>query len=244
MSESVGRYRKIYPRVWRHPGFLALKPSARELVLYLLSGPQTNAIGLFHFSVATAAEDLGVSVETLRKGLADVGATFGWFYDADARVIYIPSWWRWNKPENQNVLSGNLKALSEIPSCGLVDAFAVNVQTLPETLRETFMEGCRIRLPKRPPIQEQEQEQEQVSGTFQEQEHEQEQKTLRTEKRKNGIDGSNRLLPFARETLKLNHRDAPIDVLVDTFRHISKEPIDRSEVIRLINVAIQESRPS
>ena len=163
---DVGRYRKLFPRLWRDPDFRRLKPSTRELVLYLLSGPQTNSIGLFHFSVATAAEDLGVSVDTLRKGLADIGTTFDWRFDAEARVFYIPSWWRWNEPENPNVLKGNLKALSEIPPCGLVDAFSRNLETLPETLHETFIEGCTIRLSKRPPNQ----EQEHLSGAFQEHE--------------------------------------------------------------------------
>ena len=93
---SVGRYRKIYPRLWGHPGFLQLTRSAREITLYLLTGPQTNAIVLFdNFSAATAAEDLGVGAGTFRKGLAEVCVTFGWQSDSDARVFYIPSWWRW-----------------------------------------------------------------------------------------------------------------------------------------------------
>ena len=92
----VGRYRKLDPRIWRHPSFTTLRPSVRELALYLLTGPQTSAIGLFHFSVATAAEDLGVTVETIRKGLVDVGVAFGWRFDSSARVFFIPSWWHWN----------------------------------------------------------------------------------------------------------------------------------------------------
>ena len=71
-DEAVGRYRKVYPRIWRHPGFQGLTKSGRELALYLLTGPQSSRIGLFYFSVATAAEDLNVGVETLRKGLRDV----------------------------------------------------------------------------------------------------------------------------------------------------------------------------
>lgn len=233
---DVGRYRKIYPRLWRHPGFLALKPSARELVLYLLSGPQANAIGLFHFSVATAAEDLGIGADTLRKALSDIAVTFDWRFDADARVLYIPSWWRWNKPENDNVLKGNCKALSEIPSCGLVDAFASNTETLPETLRETFVECCRIRLPKRPPNQEQYQEH--LSGALKEQDL----LRVQTEKTKNGSDG-NLLLPVAREVFKFIDRRAPMNDLVDTFFQLRPDrPCDRTTAAELIGVALHESR--
>ena len=62
-------------------------------------------------------------------------------------MIYIPSWWRWNPPENVNVLKGNLKDLNDIPPCGLVDAFAHNIGPLPETFHQTFLDGLRKHLP-------------------------------------------------------------------------------------------------
>jgi hypothetical protein len=210
---DVGRYRKIFPRLFRHPGFQALKQSTQLLVIYLLAGPQTNGIGLFFLSIATASEDLKLSVETIRKGLADVAVTFDWRFDADARVFYIPSWWRWNRPENRYVLSGNLKALSEIPPCSLVEAFAKNTKWLPsepdkdgKTSIETFAECLRIRLPKRPRVQ----DQEHLSGAFQEQEQE-----------GAATNGETTLsaahLSIAKEVLKLTNPDGPLDELVDTF---------------------------
>ena len=74
-------------------------------------------------------------------------------FDADARVFYVPSHWRWNPPENDNVIKGNLKDLNEVPPCGLVDAFARNIETLPETYQATFVERITQRLRKRPPTQ-------------------------------------------------------------------------------------------
>lgn len=142
----AGRYRKIYPRIWRDPGFRDLPETARILALYLLTGPQTNRVGVFMFSLATAAEDLKVGVETLRRRLADVSQTFGWLFDADARVLYIPSWWAWNPPENQNVLAGNLKDLHEVPPCALTEAFANNLEALPQTFHQTFTQGIAKRL--------------------------------------------------------------------------------------------------
>jgi hypothetical protein len=154
MSDQ-GRYRKIYARVWQHPGFNALSEGEKVLALYVLTGPQTNRLGLYLFSIATAAEDLGTVPETLKKRFVNVCQTFGWLFDAKARVIYIPSWFKWNPPENVNVMKGSLKDLNEIPPCGLVDAFAHNIETLPVTLHETFVEGLRQRLPKGMSTQEQ-----------------------------------------------------------------------------------------
>lgn len=48
MSDT-GRYRRLYVRLWRHPGFVTL--TADE---YLLTGPQTNRIGIYTLSIAQA----------------------------------------------------------------------------------------------------------------------------------------------------------------------------------------------
>jgi hypothetical protein len=82
-------------------------------------------------------------------------------FDPAAGVFYIPSWWRWNPPANANVLKGNLKDLNEIPPCALLDAFTRNLETLPETFHQTFLNGLRQHLGRGPPIQEEPGKQEQ-----------------------------------------------------------------------------------
>lgn len=232
---DVGRYRKIYPRIWRHPGFKALTPSSQKLALYLLSGPQTNPVGLFHFSPALAADDLGVATETLRKGLTDVRETFGWLFDAGAGVFYIPSWWRWNKPEGVNVLKGNLKELSEIPPSHLMEMFAANLRTLPEALHLTFIEGCRERLPEPSPIQDQEQDQEQK----------QEQEQEGAGAPKSGIDEDAYLRTVIREALGLSPKNAPTDYLLDCINSIDPTLADRykrQDVLQHLNQVLLETR--
>jgi len=247
---DIGRYRRLYPRLWRHPGFVGLTKSGRELALYLLTGPQTNRLGIFHLSVATASEDLNVAVETIRKGLADVGATFGWTFDAAARVLYIPSWWKWNQPANANVLKGNLKDLNDIPPCGLLDAFAQNLETLDPTFHQTFVEGCRQRIPERPPNQEQYQKhfqkQEQESGASR--------RGLRTKSPKTpepttgiSLQATSPLVTLARETLKLTNPNNPIDELVDTCQWLLRQKngsAARADVVAALNVALAERRAS
>jgi hypothetical protein len=162
---EVGRYRRLYSRLWRHPGFKALPDGDKILALYLLTGPQSTRLGLFFFSIATASEDLGTVPQTLTKRLVNVCQTFSWLFDKRSRVVYIPTWFKWNPPENINVMKGSLNDLNEIPPCALMDAFARNIETLPVTLRETFIEGLRQRLPKGMPIQEQYQVPVTVTGT-------------------------------------------------------------------------------
>jgi len=201
---------------------------------------------------------LDLGVDTLREGVRDVTLTFGWVFDADAGVLYIPSWWRFNRPENVNVLKGNLKDISEIPSCALLDAFATNLEYLPADLHETFIETLRRRMPKRPPTQDQEQE-------------EQETRTGTGARAARGKNGASRLsslsekenaqetapttsnaplLTIARETLELVHPTRPLDELVDAFRGLAAQRrsidngVSRDDVVQALNIVMTERRVS
>lgn len=100
-SKRVGavRYRKIYPRIWTTREFLDLTEGERLVALYLLTGPQSNRIGLFRFAPGAAAEDLALGLKTFRKRLARVISSFDWHFDPQNRVIWIPSWCKFNTPE-------------------------------------------------------------------------------------------------------------------------------------------------
>jgi len=155
---ALGRYRKLYARLWRHPAFLKLTDTQKILMLYVLTGPQTNRLGLYRLYTPQAIDDLKCCrsvrmsvVRTLEKNLACVCRVFGWSFDAPARVLYIPSWFTWNPPANVNALKGSLKDLNELPASRLLDLFAANTQTLSEAMRPIFLEGLRERFPGRFP---------------------------------------------------------------------------------------------
>jgi hypothetical protein len=240
MSDVIGRYRLVFPRLWRHTGFRALTPSSRLLALYLLTGPQTNRLGCFHFSIGTAADDLKLGAETIRKGLADVAETFAWLFDADENVIFIPSWWRWNPPQNKNVLKGNLKDLIEIPASTLVEGFARNLETLDPTLHPTFLEGCTQRLVKRSATQ------------YQEQDPEQEHNPTRAPRAydKRGLHAvslpDGRLLEIARKTLRLTNPEEPLEQLLDAFHHVARTDdvhgYTTNAATKALSVALSERR--
>ena len=241
-SDLVGRYRRAYPRIWRHPDFQKLTPAPRNIALYVLTGPQTNRIGLFHFSPATAAEDLLLGADTFREGLRNVCGTFGWVFDADSRVMYVPSWWRWNRPENLNVLRGNLKDLSEIPPCALIEAFAQNLAYVPADLHQTFIDTFRERMALRPPTQ----EQEQVPVTRSRAGAPASRKKAGFEKgatNGNGAESevSPQVVKFARETILLTSPNNSIDELAEAFLNIYPS-CSRQDAIAGLNVALSEHR--
>lgn len=154
------RYRKISPRFWRDEKVTGLTMVEKCIALYLFTG-QSNRIGLFNFSPGEAAEDLGTLLQTFREGFEKVCESLNFGWDERARVLYVPTWWKYNCPENPNVLKACLQDLQEIPQTHLLAAFSSNLQYLPQTFHETFLEGLPKPSMKPSPNQEQEQKQEQ-----------------------------------------------------------------------------------
>lgn len=164
------RYRKLYPCVWK--SFRGLSLEEKAIAVYLLTGDQTNRIGLYDFSFGKAIEDLETSPQTFQAGLAHVIDRMNWEYDDVNRVFYIPTWWKWNLPENPSVLKGNLRDLQEVADSPLINKFMRNTSGLEvsKNLISVFNETLATRHPTRVPHQEQEQEQEQKQEQNQEQE--------------------------------------------------------------------------
>jgi hypothetical protein len=162
----MSRYRKIDPRIWTDEKFRRLTADEQRVALYILTA-QSNRIGLFSFSPGKACEDLGTLPPTFRKGFLKACQTLNWEWDAKARVLYLPTWWKYNPPENVNNVIGNLKDLEDLPETPLQERFSTNTTYLSEGFIETFTQTLAKRYPqrspKRSPSQEQEQEQEEDS---------------------------------------------------------------------------------
>ena len=156
----AARYRKIDPRIWVDERFRRLSLTEQLIAMYVLTA-QANRIGIFSFSPGRACEDLKTFPQTFRKGFGKVCQALGWEWDKEARVLFIPTWWKYNLPDNPNVLKSCLADLHDIPKTPLLTRFSDNFTYLPETFHQTFQEGFPKPSPKPMANQEQEQEQEQ-----------------------------------------------------------------------------------
>jgi len=156
----MSRYRKLDPRFWKDEKIRHLSQIEKLISLYAFTG-QSNRIGLFSFSPGEAVEDLGLSRQTFAKGFGKVCKILSLGGDSEARVLYLPTWWKYNHPENPNVLKSILTDLHELPQTPLITEFSSNLRYLSETFHQTFREGLGKPSPKRMPHQEQQQEQEQ-----------------------------------------------------------------------------------
>lgn len=162
MAENVeaiklsGPYRKLYPAFWRDEKVNQLNAFEKLMAAYLLTGPQTNRIGLYRLSEFDVQVDLALSRPQVGRLLVSVTKKLGWERDLSTRILFIQSWWEWNEPEGPNQFKACLKDLAGLPRCPITlkflnnDAFLTNA-AFREMLRnvlETFLKGS--------PIQEQE----------------------------------------------------------------------------------------
>lgn len=170
MIEDRRRYRKIYIRLWKNPAYRILTDGEKLMALYLLSGPQTNRLGLFHLSFGLGVEDLRCSLKVFRTRVEKVCTVFSWRFDDAVNVIWIPSWWDFNDVrENAKVLQGALGDLYEVPETPLKEEFLAHLAFIPPGLHRLFTKlSVRHAIPIRASdliaisgIQEQEQEQKQ-----------------------------------------------------------------------------------
>jgi hypothetical protein len=153
----MNRYRKIDPRFWKDEKIVAFVPEEKLVALYLFTG-QSNRIGLFSFSPGEARGRRWMLPQTFAECFGNVCRALNLGWDETFRVLYLPTWWKYNPPENSNNVIGNLKDLDDVSKSDLIDLFRENLDYLAENLRETFTQTLAKRYPKRSPSQEQEQE--------------------------------------------------------------------------------------
>lgn len=135
----AAKYRKVDPRTWKDEAFRALSIEEKLIALYIITA-QSNRIGLFYFSPAMACEDLGMAdvPDTYAIRFLAVCKAFSWQWDEAAKVIFIPTWFKYNQPENDKHMIGMLADLEDVPKTDLQKRFVENTQYIEEERLETF----------------------------------------------------------------------------------------------------------
>ena len=115
------KYKKIMPRIWYQ---LRHKAEKEKIVaLYCLTSPQSNRLGFYVLSEAMASEETDINIKEFQKTLESVCNDFGWSYDRETRMLLIPSWFKFNPPDNENVEKSLLKEFEDLPYSKLTSEF-------------------------------------------------------------------------------------------------------------------------
>lgn len=150
LSPDLGRFRKVYQRMWSDAGFRRLsplKPSGQALFMYLLTGAETGILpGVVRIGVGALAESLDWSPEDTRGCLLELEHEGMVLSDSKARLIWLRNALKYNAPENPNVITGWKTPWAETPECNLKEviweALHSEAKQRGESFLSAFMRAC------------------------------------------------------------------------------------------------------
>lgn len=137
----AAKYRKIDPRFWGDEKVKQLVPAEKLVALYLITA-QSNRCGIFMYSHGMAREHTRIKEDSYAKAFTSVCEKLEFSYDVDTSVLYIPTWWKYNPPENPKHLQGCLQDIHDLPSTRLLEEFWSNQKHLESWAIDHF-EACR-----------------------------------------------------------------------------------------------------
>lgn len=134
----MSRYRKVDPRIWNDEKFRKLNNHGKLLFFMLLTHPNMTALGAMRATPAGLAEELGWEAEAFRKAFADVLSKAMAEHDAEACLIALPNFIRYNQPESPNVIKAWVGALDLLPECQLKRHVLQRAQAIVSEMTEGF----------------------------------------------------------------------------------------------------------
>jgi len=133
-----GLYRTIHCCIWADAKFNSLTDEQKLVWFHVLTNPFTTGIGIYNASIEGLAAHKKWDFPRYSSAFIAVAEKLGIIYDSDYQVIYITNFFKYNKPENPNVLTGLLKKVPVIPDCELRKVFLSDLETFAEGWGEGF----------------------------------------------------------------------------------------------------------
>ena len=105
---------RINTRIWTHPEFRAMSANAKGLILYLESGPESNALGCFYCPDCYLMAAFGFDQETIDQVWAEVEG-FGWAVRGKGDWVLSVHYLEQHPPENGNIGKAIEKQFKMVP---------------------------------------------------------------------------------------------------------------------------------
>ena len=159
------RYRTVHCLIWNDDKFPYMSDYGKLVFFHLLTTPYSTPFGCFKAGKASLMEESRMDSKGFSKGFAE-GLEQGLFkYDERTLTVFLPRFFKHNKPSNPNVVKKWGKVFSEIPDGPLkvecYDVISARCEGLGKGFSKAFEEAFTKPRRKGIAIQEQEQEQEQ-----------------------------------------------------------------------------------
>lgn len=130
MSRS---YHRVYPSIWDEPW----DDDTRHVALYLLTCRHRRMEGVYRLPWPYILADLGWTEKRLRAAWDELLAHGFIEYDEHPGVVWIVKALERQPPDNENQRKAVIKAVGDLPSCGVVERF----KRVARTVHEQFVEG-------------------------------------------------------------------------------------------------------
>lgn len=144
----MARYRKVEPRLWTDKRVQKLTPVGKLVWLQILTGTESNMIGLYPYRKQVGQADTGLPLEDFEAAFNAILTCGLAKYDEDSQIIYIPSFIRINPPTNQNVAKSMAACLADVGECEFTNEFHKGIQQLADADGERMWDCLTVK-PKR-----------------------------------------------------------------------------------------------
>lgn len=138
-------YTRVESRFWQDEKMREISSDARHLMLYLLTSPHRNIVGLYFLPPPYACFDLGWDEKRFKKALHELLQTGRVKYDENVHVVLVCNYLKHNPLENPNQVKSAIEKLAELPKTLLLKDLAHIV----EQFEKPFMEPLRQWLAER-----------------------------------------------------------------------------------------------
>lgn len=157
----MSHYRKIDPRIWNDEKFRTLSDNGKLVFFMLLTHPHMTALGAMRATIPGLACELGWTTKAFAEAFGEALSKAMVKHDAEASLIALPSFLKYNPPESPNVVKAWQWGYDSLPECPLKAHIIQEAKAFTEGLTEAFAKAFDKAFPKAIGNQEQEQKQEQ-----------------------------------------------------------------------------------
>jgi len=115
----AAKYRRIDPRIWNDEKFQKLSIEERLLTFWILTSSRINRCGFVLWSPGLASEETGIPRNRIDTVCDTVCDTVFWIRDPASKTIFLPTFFKYNPPDNLKAFQGALSDLHDVPATSL-----------------------------------------------------------------------------------------------------------------------------
>lgn len=115
----MAKFRKIDPRIWNDLKFMNLSERAKLVFFFVLTSPQQTMLGAMRATPSGLTAELRMPLHDFSDAFLEIAEQGMLKFDERAAFIWLPNWFRYNRPESPSVVKAWPAAVALLPECSL-----------------------------------------------------------------------------------------------------------------------------